>query len=61
MALNVETLTNIGIGASIAANIIAYSLTVLPPGKPGTVWGTVRTALDFIGANFGNAKNQPKA
>lgn len=52
-----------------AANVTISVLTVmggsaglsalLPQGVPGTAWGAVRKVLDFIGANWGNAKNLP--
>jgi len=33
---------------------------VLPQGSPGSAWATVRSMIDLLAMNFGNAKNAPK-
>ncbi len=35
----------------------AAAMAVLPQGKPGSVWDTVRTGINWIALNVGNAKN----
>jgi Na+-transporting NADH:ubiquinone oxidoreductase subunit NqrB len=42
-------------------SISAIFAAFLPPATPGTPWAYVRGVIDFLGANFGNAKNAPKA
>jgi len=39
------------------SGFVGFLTAILPQGTPGTVWGYVRLALDFIGSNWGNAKN----
>jgi hypothetical protein len=43
------------------SGFVGFLTAILPQGTPGTVWGYVRLALDFIGSNWGNAKNVTKA
>lgn len=47
----ISILSTMGGSAGLAA--------LLPKGTPGTAWGGIRKVLDFIGANWGNAKNIP--
>ncbi len=42
------------IGAAAAA------AAVLPQGTEGTLWYSIRKTIDFLAANFGNAKNVAK-
>lgn len=35
----------------------ATAAAALPKGQPGTAWGAIRSLIDVLGANFGNAKN----
>ncbi len=39
----------------------AAAAATLPAPRPGTLWATIRTAIDVLAMNFGNAKNLPKA
>lgn len=40
--------------------MIGLLMAILPQGESGTIWGMLRTLLDLVAANFGNAKNEPK-
>jgi hypothetical protein len=40
--------------------MVGLLMAVLPQGESGTAWGMLRTLLDLVAANFGNAKNEPK-
>lgn len=56
-------LTNLWAYVSTPAAIawlIGLAMAILPQGSSGTVWGMLRTLLDLVAANFGNAKNEPK-
>ncbi len=35
----------------------AAAAAVFPKGKQGTLWYSVRSLIDFLALNFGNAKN----
>ena len=35
----------------------AAAMAVLPQGKPGGVWDTIRTVVNWAAFNWGNAKN----
>lgn len=35
----------------------AAAAATLPKGEPGSIWGKIRTVIDFLALNFGNAKN----
>lgn len=35
----------------------AAATAVLPQGKPGSVWDTIRTVVNWAAFNWGNAKN----
>ncbi len=35
----------------------AAATAVLPQGKPGSVWDTIRTVINWAAFNWGNAKN----
>jgi hypothetical protein len=43
------------------SGLCGFLAAILPQGAPGTVWGIARVAIDFIGANWGNAKNESKS
>ena len=38
----------------------AAAAAALPQGSPGSPWATVRTVIDALALNFGNAKNVTK-
>lgn len=38
----------------------AAAAAVLPQGAEGSVWYQIRKVIDFLAANFGNAKNVVK-
>ena len=56
--------------AAIATDIATYgpyviaaaaaAAAVLPQGSPGSVWATIRSIIDALALNMGNAKNVPK-
>ena len=35
----------------------AAAMAVLPQGKPGSVWDSIRTVINYAAMNWGNAKN----
>jgi len=37
----------------------AAAMAVLPPGKPGSTWATLRAFIDMLAMNWGHAKNAP--
>lgn len=41
----------------IIVTAAAAAMAVLPQGKPGSVWDTVRTVINWAAFNWGNAKN----
>jgi hypothetical protein len=61
MNIDANTLATIGTYISYAISAAAAAAVVLPQPKPGTIWATLRTVVDFLAMNFGNAKNTPKA
>jgi uncharacterized membrane protein len=42
------------------SGFVGFLMAILPQGSGG-VWGLVRSVLDFVAMNWGNAKNAPKA
>ena len=54
IAAIVALLTNYG---PIAISAAAAAMAVLPQGKPGSLWDTVRTGVNYLAFNWGNAKN----
>ena len=43
-----------------AAGAAAMGAAWFPKGEPGTFWYYVRLGIDWLGQNYGNAKNVPK-
>jgi hypothetical protein len=41
------------------SGLVGFLMAILPQGNGGA-WGLVRSLLDFIAMNWGNAKNAPK-
>lgn len=39
---------------------IGLLMAILPQGAPGSAWDMIRTVLNLLAANFGNAKNAVK-
>lgn len=46
--------------ALLGSGISAWLAAVLPQATAGGIWWVIRTGLDLIGGNVGNAKNQLK-
>ena len=44
----------------IVITAAAAAAATLPQGKAGSVWSSIRSVIDFLALNFGNAKNSPK-
>jgi hypothetical protein len=44
----------------VAVTAAAAAMAVLPQGKPGSTWDSVRSGVNFLAMNFGNAKNARK-
>ncbi|MDO9712467.1 cell wall hydrolase [Paracraurococcus lichenis] len=44
--------------ALLAAVALPHLLAWLPQGQPGTAWGTLRSLLDRLAGNYGNAANR---
>jgi hypothetical protein len=44
----------------ITTAVTAAAAAVLPQGTPGSFWATIRSVIDALALNFGNAKNAPK-
>lgn len=42
---------------SVISAVIAFSMAILPQGTPGGRWDRVRTFLNYLASNWGNAKN----
>ena len=40
--------------------VVTWAAAVVPQGAPGTAWGIVRSILDLVAANVGNAANKTK-
>lgn len=40
-----------------AVTAAAAAMAVLPQGKPGSVWDTLRTVINWAAFNWGHAKN----
>ena len=39
----------------------AAAAAALPQAAPGSVWATIRSLIDLLAMNFGNAANKPVA
>lgn len=39
------------------SGVVALLMAVLPQGPAGSLWDKVRTLLNFVASNWGNAKN----
>lgn len=58
--MNVSTpqnIINVIEGIFAAFGIAATLMANLPQGAPGTWWNTIRTVVNWIGQNYGHAKN----
>ena len=44
----------------VVVTAAAAAMAVLPQGKPGSAWDTIRTGVNWLAFNWGNAKNQVK-
>lgn len=53
-------LTEVTYWGPIVIAAAAAAMAVLPQGKPGTTWDKVRTFVNYLAMNFGNAKNAVK-
>ena len=53
--------TGITTYAPMIISAAAAAATVLPQGAPGSTWGHIRSVIDWLALNFGNAKNMPMA
>lgn len=43
-----------------AITAAAAAASVLPPGKPGTVWGVAHQTINMLAFNFGRAENRDR-
>ncbi len=44
----------------IVISAAAAAMAVLPQGKTGSTWDSIRTVVNYLALNFGNAKNIKK-
>ncbi len=44
----------------IVITAAAAAMAVLPQGKTGSAWDKIRTVVNYLALNFGNAKNAVK-
>ena len=50
-------LTDLTTYGPMVVSAAAAAMAVLPQGTPGSFWDTIRTGVNYIAMNWGNAKN----
>ena len=60
MTIDLNTFAQWGGAFTTIVTAAAAAAAVLPQGQPGTTWYVVRSAIDLIACNFGNAANKKK-